>query len=241
MLFCRLLLRFSTSVGAVLCSLLAVPCFQVGALLAYSVNDASSLQSLQSRLPLVVSPSSQVCLSFTCSCGGVAWSQVCVPSCCSCVLGSCGVSVAPFCRLGLLRALPCRAFTGRFLWFRGPSSWSFLGLFTGVLSSRFWWLRVARGSSWLLLGYPPSVACRRAVFPWCLVRRLAPLGLRCLWFPWSCGVTGLRDGATCLWSGLWSSPVHDRSEAFPSFWWVWFLPFGRGSLPQAGAVFFGMR
>ena len=32
--FCRLLLRFSTSVGAVLCSLLAFPCLRVGALLA---------------------------------------------------------------------------------------------------------------------------------------------------------------------------------------------------------------
>ena len=27
-------------------------------------------------------------LSFTCSCGGMVWSQVCGPSCCSCVLGS---------------------------------------------------------------------------------------------------------------------------------------------------------
>ena len=40
-------------------------------------------------------------LSFTCSCGGVVWSQVCGPSCCSCVLGSCGVSVAPLCRRSL--------------------------------------------------------------------------------------------------------------------------------------------
>ena len=40
-------------------------------------------------------------LSFTCSCGGMVWSQVCGPSCCSCVLGSCGASVAPLCRLGL--------------------------------------------------------------------------------------------------------------------------------------------
>ena len=33
-LFCRLLLRFSTSVGAVLCSLLVFPCLRVGVLLA---------------------------------------------------------------------------------------------------------------------------------------------------------------------------------------------------------------
>ena len=60
MLFCRLLLRFSTSVGAVLCSLLAFPCLRVGALLACGVYGASSLRSLQSRLPFVVSLPSQV-------------------------------------------------------------------------------------------------------------------------------------------------------------------------------------
>ena len=87
-----------------------------------------------------------LCLSFTCSCGGVVWSQVCGPSCCSRVLGYCGISVAPFCRLGLLRALPCWVFACGFLWFRGPSSWGFLGLFTGVLSSHFQLLRIARGS-----------------------------------------------------------------------------------------------
>ena len=65
--------------------------------------------------------------------------------------------------------------------------------------------------------------------------------LRCLWVPRSCGVNGLRDGDTCLRSGLWSSSVHDRYEAFPSFRWVWFLSFVRGSLSQADAVFFGMR
>ena len=68
-----------------------------------------------------------------------------VPSCCYCVLGSCGVSVALFCRLGLLRTLPCRVFACGFPWFRGPSSWCFLGLFTMVHSSRFRWLRMARG------------------------------------------------------------------------------------------------
>ena len=67
--------------------------------------------------------------------------------------------------------------------------------------------------------------------------------LRCLtaggvtlvfWVPWSCGVHGLRDGVTCLRSGLWSSSVCDRNEDFPSFWWIWFLTFVRGPLPQAG-------
>ena len=61
------------------------------------------------------------------------------------------------------------------------------------------------------------------------------------WVPRSCGVHGLRDGVTCLRSGLWSSSVRDRDEDFPSFWWVWFLTFVRGPLPQAGAVFFGLR
>ena len=74
--------------------------------------------------------------------------------------------------------------------------------------------------------------------------------LRCLmaggvtlvfWVPRSCGVHGLRDGVTCLRSGLWSSSVCDRNEDFPSFWWVWFLTFVRGPLPQAGAVFFVLR
>ena len=59
-LLCHLLLRFSTSVGAVLCSLLGFPCLRVGALLAYGVYVASSLQSLQSRLPFVIGPPSQV-------------------------------------------------------------------------------------------------------------------------------------------------------------------------------------
>ena len=101
------------------------------------------------------------------------------------VLGSCGVSVAPFCRLGLLRALPCRVFAGRFLWFSGPSSWSFLGLFTGVLPSRFWWLLVAWGSSWTFLGYPPSVAWQRVVFCRGIV------GLPC----WGCGASGFLGPA----------------------------------------------
>ena len=75
----------------------------------------------------------------------MVWSQVCGPSCCSCVLGHGGVSVAPFCHLGLLPALPCRVFACRFLWFRGPRSWCFLGLFPRVLSSHFQLLRMDRG------------------------------------------------------------------------------------------------
>ena len=101
--------------------------------------------SAVSAAPRGWSSSSGLGWPFTCSCDGVVWSHVCDPSCCYCVLGSCGVSVALFCRLGLLRALPCRVFACGFPWFRGPSSWCFLGLFTMVLSSRFRWLRMARG------------------------------------------------------------------------------------------------
>ena len=46
--------------GAVLCSLLGFPCLRVGALLACGVYSASSLRSLQSQLPFVVGPPSQV-------------------------------------------------------------------------------------------------------------------------------------------------------------------------------------
>ena len=63
--------------------------------------------------------------------------------------------------------------------------------------------------------------------------RLALVGPLCLWVPRSCGVLGLRDGVTCLRSGLCSSSVLDRNEDFPSFRWVWFLAFVLGS-PSSG-------
>ena len=96
-------------------SLLAFPCLRVGALLACGVYGASLLRSLQSGLPFVVSPPFHVSLLSTYSCGGVVWSQVCGPSCCSCVLGSCEVSVAPLCRLGLWWHLLLRLFLAGFL------------------------------------------------------------------------------------------------------------------------------
>ena len=138
--------------GAVLCSLLAFPCLRVGALLAYGVYGASSLRSLQSRLPFVVGPQVSVCPSPALAVGWFGHMSVAPPA-----APVCGVSVASFCRLGLLCSLPCWVFAGRFLWFCGPSSWSFLELFTGVLSSHFRCLLVARGSSWIILGFPPSV------------------------------------------------------------------------------------
>ena len=89
------------SLGNSVITLLAFPYLRVGELLACGVYGVSQLRSLQSRLPFVVRPPFHVCLSFTCSWVGVVWSQVCGPTCSSCVLGSSGVSVAPFCRLRL--------------------------------------------------------------------------------------------------------------------------------------------
>ena len=63
--------------------------------------------------------------------------------------------------------------------------------------------------------------------------RLALVGPQGLWVPQSCGVLGLRDGVTCLRSGLCSSSVLDCNEDFPSLWWVWFLAFVLGS-PSSG-------
>ena len=83
-------------------SLLAFPCLRVGALLACGVSGASSLRSLQSRLPFVVCPSFLSLFVLHLLLRWVGWSQVCGTSCCSCVWSSGGVSVAPFCRLGLL-------------------------------------------------------------------------------------------------------------------------------------------
>ena len=91
----------------------------------------------------------------------MVWSQVCGPSCCSCVLGYCGVSVVPFCRLGLLRALPCRVLACGFLWFRGPCSWCFLGLFP-LTSSCYGWLGVVL----------PALRAGSPTYGWrCVLRR----------------------------------------------------------------------
>ena len=97
-LFCRLLLRFSTSVGAVLCSLLGFLCLRVGALLAGGVSHSSWLRSLQSRLPFVVSPTSHVsvCPSPALAVGWLVtglWPLL--------LLGSCGVCCAVLSPLAL--------------------------------------------------------------------------------------------------------------------------------------------
>ena len=58
---------------------------------------------MQSRLPFVVSPPSDVSVCPSPALAGqVVWSQSFGPSCCSCVLSSRGVSVAAFCHPGLL-------------------------------------------------------------------------------------------------------------------------------------------
>ena len=54
--------------------------------------------------------------------------------------------------------------------------------------------------------------------------QLALVGLRCLWVPQSCSVYGLRNGVTCLRSGLCSSLVLDRHEVFPSLFLVGLVP-----------------
>ena len=213
---------------------------------------------------------------------GVVRSQVCGPTCSSCVLGSSGVSVVPFCRLGLwshplpslvprwvssfgvcwpwvgrLRSclgsclllvwnspsLVLVVFAWRFLRCGCPGSLSFSCTLSWGSSSRFQFLLIARaGCGWSLVFRPPwlggGVCSPGFLLGSCW---LALVGLRCLWVTQSCSVHGLRDGVTGLKSGLCSSSVLDRHEVFLSFWWVWFLALVRVPLPQAGAVFLGMR
>ena len=89
--------------GAVLCSLLGLPCLRVGALLACGVYGASSLWGLLSRLPLVVGPPSHVSVgplpalavgwfghrSVAPPAAPVCWALVGSLLCCSVALGSC--------------------------------------------------------------------------------------------------------------------------------------------------------
>ena len=144
---------------------------------------------VQSRLPFVVSPPSDVSLCPSPALAGqVVWSQYFGPSCCSCVLSSRGGSGAAF-----YRTLSCSGLrlTVPTVWW--SSSWSFLGLFAGVLSSRFQCLLIARGGCRIVLGYPPSVAWRREVLPWFSVRGMSagssgaaePLGSSVLRGSWS--------------------------------------------------------
>ena len=112
-------------------------------------------------------------------------------------------SVALFCRLGLLCALPCRVFACGFPWFRGPSSWCFLGLFTVVLSSRFHWLRMAWGGCCLRFVQGPLPQAG-AVFLACVSLGGCPSSqvgpARSHWVPllWSWCACGLPQFSSCV-------------------------------------------
>ena len=133
--------------------------------------------------------------------------------------------------LGSYAPSPCRVFAGRFLWFRGPSSWCFLELFPGVLSSRFRWLLVARGSSWIILGY----RLRRVLLPWCSVEGLSvcPIGAVV-----PLGSSVLRGS----WSSRWVHLSHvgpvvflrPRSERSLSLLLVGLVPDLRAEFPTSG-------
>ena len=89
----------------------------MGALLACGVYGASSLRfcglGCSSWLVLLF----MSLLSFTCSCGGMAWSQVCGPSCCSCVLGFVGSLLRRSVALAYGRTLSFSCFSlGFFFW-----------------------------------------------------------------------------------------------------------------------------
>ena len=150
--------------GVVLCSLLGFPCFRVGALPACGVFGASSLWGLLSRLPLVVGPPSQVYVgpSPALAVGWFGHTSVAPPA-----APVCGVSVALFCRLWLLRALPCRVFACVFPWFRDQAP--------GVFLASFLWLfpLASVGYGWLGV----VVACASCRVP-CL--RLTLCSLTCV-------------------------------------------------------------
>ena len=143
--------------------------------------------------------------------------------------------------MGLLEFLPSSGGTLLTLSWPVPTAWLsrllvFLGLFAGVLSSRFQCLLIARGGCrWSLIIHPPWIGGG-----WCYPGFLSGYVGLPAWVPWSCSVHSLSDGASCLRSELCSSSVRDCDVALPFFWWVWFLAFVRGPLPQAGAVFFSM-
>ena len=137
--------------GGLCGSLLAFPCLRVGELLACGVYGASSLRVCSLGCPSWLVLLFMSLLSFTCVCGGMVWSQVCGLSCCSCVLGSCGVSVAPFCHLGL---------------WSHPLLLLFLAGFLPLAFVRTWVgrLRSCLGSCLLLGGNSPSLVL--VVFAW---------------------------------------------------------------------------
>ena len=185
-LFFHPLLRFSASVGAVLCSLFGFPCLWVTELLACGVCGACWLRRwcslcCPSWLGLLL-----LFLAWGSSfgvCSDLGWKAAVL----SWFLSSF------FLRGGGSPSLVLVVFAWQFHRFGCPRSLSFLELFAGVLSSRFRGLLIARGGCRIVLGYPSSVAWRREVLPWFSVRGMSacpsgaavPLGSSVLRSSWS--------------------------------------------------------
>ena len=120
----------------------------VGALLACGVYGVScEVCSLGCPSWLVLLVMSLFVLHLLLSWGGL----VCGPTCSSCVLGSSGVSVAPFCRLGLW-SHPLPSLVPRWVSSFGVG-WTWVGR-----------LRSCLGSCLLLVGNSPSLVL--VVFAW---------------------------------------------------------------------------
>ena len=103
LLACRALFVVLSSPPAVLdfCGGCAVPCLLSLALGWVHFWPAVSTAPVPCKVCSLGCPSWLVLLfmsllSFTCSCGGVVWSQDCGPSCCSCVLGVCCAVMSPW-------------------------------------------------------------------------------------------------------------------------------------------------
>ena len=99
--FCTLCLGAPVGVGSALWTTVSSPCWLSLTLGWVSFWTAVSTVAVSCEVCGLGCPSwfvllSCLCLSFTCSWVGVVWSQVFDPTCSSWVLGSSGVSVAPF-------------------------------------------------------------------------------------------------------------------------------------------------
>ena len=169
-MFCHLLLRFLTSVGAVFCSLLGFPCLRVGALLACGVYGAGSWLVLLLR---------SVCPSPALAVGWFGHRSVAPPAA---LMGS---LFRRSVTLGSCTPYPAGSSLENSYGFVVQAPGVFLGLFTEVISSHFQWLRIARGGSWfILILHPPLLGggrcCHGVLSGAC---RLALVGLRCLWVP----------------------------------------------------------
>ena len=203
-MFCRLLLRFLTSVRAVLCSLLAFPCLSVGALLAYGA-------SLQSRLSLtfVVSPPSQVsvCPSPALAVGWFGHMSVAPPAAPVCwalvgslymrrsvALGSCAPSPA---------GSSLEDSSGLVVQAPGVFLDSLLGFFP-LASAGYWLLGVVLGYPWL------STLCRLTEGGVTLVFCRGRVGLP----HWGRGASGFLGPAVFMVFAM-GTPVSGRACGLP--------------------------